>query len=457
MSRLAPQNNERTLWAGILLLLAPLLFVLIPYAFAAASGAPEAGLSGPAAWHSAAQSVYCEDGRTPVTTVLLAQLLIVGGAVIAANVAGERLGALAALLRRQGWLLFSFLLLIAAPFIIAMNTDSSVCSRGRAFFWESILIDIFILAILALSYNLLFGFGGIVSFGHAAFFGSGVYAIGLLMTHLAWPWWLATLGALLVGVIIALIMGFVGLRIRGLYFALFTLAFAEVLYLLAGNRIMANITGAEDGFTFSVPDWLNTTTNRLFFYYLTLLLLVGAFLLIRRLMQSPTGRVLHALRDNEERAQMLGYNTFHFKLIAILVSGVLATGAGVLRGIALKGASPNVLSLDFTMEPLIMTLIGGMGTFLGPVVGAFALHLVEYFLRDSVLTLGSLQLDIGEYWTFILGLVFILSVMIFPQGIVGTWRIKRLHTLEGWLKLLRLRPVRAEEEALGEISKQRAD
>src|SRR5690606_14248067 len=212
-----------------------------------------------------------------------------------------------------------------------------------------------ILAILAISYNLIFGFGGIVSFGHAAFFGTGAYAVGLLMTHLAWPWWLATIGALLLGVIIALIMGFVGLRIRGLYFSLFTLAFAEVLFLLAGNRIMVNITGAEDGFTFQVPDFLNVTTNRLFFYYMTLVLLALAFLLVRRLMGSPTGRALHAMRDNEDRAQMIGFNTFYFKLIVIIIAGVMATGAGVLRGLMFKGASPNVLGLDFTMEPLLMT------------------------------------------------------------------------------------------------------
>lgn len=457
MTRVAIQGQGRSPRLGRLFFLLPLLFVLIPYAFAALSGTAEAGLSGPAAWHSAAQSVYCGDGRTVVTTILLLELVVIAVAVIAANLSGARLGAVGAILRQDGWTMLFFLALVVAPFVIAWNTDSSVCTRGRAFFWESILIDMFILAILALSYNLMFGFGGIVSFGHAAFFGTGVYAVGLLMLHLAWPWWLATLAALMLGVLIALIMGFVGLRIHGLYFALFTLAFAEVLYLLAGNRIMADITGAEDGFSFTVPDWLNTTTNRLFFYYMTLLLLVGAFLLIRRLMSSPTGRVLHALRDNEARAQVLGYNTFHFKLIAIVISGVMAAGAGVLRGLALKGASPNVLGLDFTMEPLLMTIIGGMGTFAGPVVGAFSLHLIEQFLRDNVLTLGSLQIDIGRYWTLILGAIFIISVMVFPQGIVGTWTNKRLNTRQGWLDLLRVGRKTSAEEALQPSGRDAAD
>ena len=332
------------------------------------------------------------------------------------------LGPISAAIKENGWHTLAVLVLVAVPFLIAWGTDSSVCTRGKAFFWESIFVDVFILTILAISYNLLFGFSGIVSFGHAAFFGLGAYSVGLLMKFPNWPWWLAIIGALLIGVVIALVKGVVGLRIKGLYFALFTLAFAQVFFLLAGNRLLADITGAEDGFTFAVPDWLNAAKSRLFFYYLTLVVLVAAFLLVRRLMNSPTGRVLSALRDNESRAQMLGYNTFHFKLIAIVLAGLLATSAGILRGLALKGASPEVLGLDFTMTPLIMTIVGGQGTFAGPVIGAFSLHLIEESLRDFTLTLGDQQIKIGERWALILGVIFILSVMVFPYGIVGTWR-----------------------------------
>ncbi|MDQ4076021.1 MAG: branched-chain amino acid ABC transporter permease [Chloroflexota bacterium] len=397
-----------------------LILVLLPYGFAVVTGTADAEMSGLAAMQSAAESVYCVAGLTPVTIILLAELGLLAALVVGAQVAGTRLGAVGAALREHGWLLLGVMLLITVPFIIGWHTETSICTRGRAFFWESIFIDVYILAILAISYNLLFGFSGIVSFGHAAFFGMGAYTVGLLMLHLEWPWWLATGAALLVGVLIALIKGGVGLRIRGLYFALFTLAFAEILFLLAGNRIMVNITGAEDGFTFQVPDFLNITQNRVFFYYMTLAALVISYLLVRRLMNSPTGRVLYAIRDNEERAQMLGYNTFHFKLIAIVTAGILASGAGVLRGFALKGASPNVLGLDFTMTPLLMTIIGGQGTFFGPVVGAFLLRLLEQMLRDTVITLGTLEINIGERWALILGLVFVVIVIIFPYGIVGT-------------------------------------
>lgn len=406
--------------------------LLLPYGVALALGTPDAELTGLAALHSRAESVYCVDGLSPASLLLLAEILLLAGLRLAAEGMGERMGALGRLLRAHGWLLVGVLALVVAPFVIGWRTDSSVCERGKAFFWESVLIDVFILAILAISYNLLFGFSGIVSFGHAAFFGMGAYTVGLLMEHGGWPWWLAVLGALGVGVLLALLKGGVGLRIKGLYFALFTLALAEILFLLAGNRILVSLTGAEDGFTFDVPEFLNMTQNRVGFYYLTLALLVGAFLLVRRLMNSPTGRVLSAIRDNEGRAQMLGYDTFRFKLLAIIVAGLLATGAGVLRGLSLKGASPNVLGLDFTMMPLLMTIIGGQGTFLGPVVGAFLLRLLEQALRDTVLTVGGVEMNLGERWSLILGVVFIGIVLLFPQGIVGTvqgrwqgWRLRR--------------------------------
>ncbi len=389
-----------------------LLMLLLPYLVAGATGIPEAGLTGFAAFHSAAESVYCADGWTMVTGILLVEVVLV----------------------TVGWLIWrktvplaavALLAMVAIPFVIGWQTDSSACTRGRAFFWESIFIEVYILAILAVSYNLLFGFSGIVSFGHAAFFGTGAYLVGILMEHQGMPWWAAVIVTLTVGVLIALIKGGVGLRIKGLYFALFTLAFAEIIFLLAGNRLLVEITGAEDGFTFDVPDFLNLTTNRLFFYYMTPALLVFAYLLVQRIMQSPTGKVLTALRDNEQRAETLGYNTFQFKIFALVVAGLLATGAGILRGIALKGASPNVLGLDFTMTPLLMTIIGGQGTMAGPVVGAFLLRLLEQLLRDTVIDIGGTEINIGERWSLILGLFFIVVVMIFPQGIVGAFRRRR--------------------------------
>ncbi|MCL4871927.1 MAG: branched-chain amino acid ABC transporter permease [Anaerolineae bacterium] len=418
----APLSPRSWLWPLLLVGL-----VLIAYLYAAATGTPKAELTGLARLHSAAESVYCERGLNPVGRLLLIEIGLVAAAVVITQLWGQRWGRWGASLQLNGWYWLSFLMLIAMPFMLAWRTESSVCVRGRAFFWESILVELFIFAILAISYNLMFGFTGIVSFGHAAFFGLGAYTVGLTMLHWQWPWFLAVAAALLVGVLVALIKGFVGLRIKGLYFALFTLAFAEIFFILFANRIMVKITGAEDGFTFPVPSWLNFTTNRFFFYYLTLLTLAACFFLVFRLMNSPTGRVLRAIQNNEERAQMLGFNTFHYKLLVIVLAGVMAAAAGILRGIAFKGASPNVLGVGFTITPLLMTIIGGMGTFSGPVIGAFTLRLIEELLRDTVITIGDTPINIGERWSLILGLVFILSVMVFPYGIVGTWQSSRLR------------------------------
>jgi|GEM_PF-90932 len=401
-------------------------FGLLPYFIAAFTGAPEAGKTGLEAWHSAAEASFCAVGPSSFVGWQMGGLGLLLALTVIAHWRTQWLGPLGATFKETGGYLLAVAALIALPFIIAAFTESSACVRGRAFFWQAIYIDVFILAILAISYNLMFGFAGVVSFGHAAFFGMGAYGVGLFMQHLGWPWWAAVLASLALSILIALIKGFVGLRIKGLYFALFTLAFAQVFFILAGNRLLAPLTGAEDGFTFEVPEFLNLTRNRLFFYYLTLTLLVAAFLIVRRLMESPTGRVLLAVRDNESRAQMLGYNTFYFKLIAIVVAGLLANGAGILRGLALKGASPEVLGLDYTMTPLIMTLVGGQATFIGPVLGAFGLHLLEDTLRDTVIKVAGLEINIGERWALILGLIFILIVIVFPYGIVGTlqnaWR-----------------------------------
>ncbi len=421
--------KSANIWLPVIALL---LAILIPYSYAAMTGTADPEVSGIRAMHSAAESIYCEEGWTNVSTILAVEAAVLAAVVLLSFIVPPRFRGPLSGFKEYGGYLLALFALIAIPFFVAQRGEgTSVCTRGNAYFWESILIEVFILAILAISYNLMFGFAGVVSFGHALFFGMGAYSVGLLMLHLTWPWWAAIVTALLISVVLALIKGFVGLRIKGLYFALFTLAFAEVFFTLAGNRILVDITGAEDGFTFDVPDWLNLTKNRFLLYYVALLILVAAFVFVRRLINSPTGRVLHALRDNEERAQMLGYNTFHFKLIAIIGAGVLAGLAGVMRGIAFKGASPNLLGLDFTINPLLMVIIGGLGTFAGPVVGAFGLRLTEQFLRDTIITVGSTEINIGERWALILGVVFILSVIVFPQGIVGTWQLRSRDVKKG--------------------------
>ncbi len=322
--------------------------------------------------------------------------------------------------------------LLLMPHLVGWITgDSPFGVRGRpigqSIYWQGVLIEVFILVILAMSYNLIFGFTGVISFGHALFFGMGGYVLAIMMektglgVEIGLP--LGILLALLVTGLLGLLIGLVSLRLRGVYFAMFTLAIAE-MFAIYFSRLPA--TQAEDGFSIgALPTWLDPTRSRLTFYYLTLMLAVLTFAFIRRLINSPTGAVLLAIRENEDRARAIGYDTLRFKLLAIMLAGMLAALAGMLQVILNKKVGPEMLGIGYTVDPLLMTIIGGIGTFAGPVIGASGLHLSDRLLRDAVINIGGVQLDIGGNWTLILGIAFVVVVMIFPQGVVGTWRMRR--------------------------------
>lgn len=317
--------------------------------------------------------------------------------------------------------------LVIFPHLVGWMTGDSPFGvngrpRGQSVFWQSVLVEVFVLTILTMSYNLIFGFTGVISFGHALFFGLGGYIMGLTMERSG----LSAEAALLLGAVIGIVvcgilgflMGLVSLRLRGVYFAIFTLAIAEMVAIYIGRW---PVTNAEDGFPLAnVPELINPTRNRLTYYYLALLLVIVTFLFIRRLMNSPTGKVLLAIRENENRAQAIGYNTLMYKLLAITLAGMMASGAGMLHVILNKKVGPEILSVTYTVDPLLMTIIGGVGTFSGPIIGAAGLHLSErIFNREFVI--GPTSINIGENWSLILGIIFVVVVLVFPQGIVGTW------------------------------------
>lgn len=338
----------------------------------------------------------------------------------------------------SNWVLLIILFgLILFPHIVGWITGDSPNGvggrpRGESIFWQGLMIEAFILAILAMSYNLIFGFTGVISFGHALFFGMGGYVIATMLekTDLSSDTGLilGILGGLLVSGVLSLIIGLVSLRLRGVYFALFTLAVAEMFFIYFGRLAS---TGGEDGFTIGdMPDWLNSTRNRLTFYYVALLIAVLTFFFIRRLIYSPTGSVFLAIRENEDRAKTIGYNTLGYKLFAITLAGMLASSAGMLQTLFNKKVGPEMLSVGFTIEPLLHTIIGGIGTFTGPVIGAMGLHLADTQLRDAVITIGSTEINIGDSWQLLLGIIFIVVVIVFPLGIVGTlnrWWLNAKH------------------------------
>jgi branched-chain amino acid transport system permease protein len=353
-------------------------------------------------------------------------------------------------LRENGLYFLILIALIALPHLIGLATGSSpMVRRGEAFYWMSIIIEIFSVAILVMSYNLMFGFTGVVSFGHALFFGLGGYIVGMMLefteldSNLAF--FLGVLIVLAVCGIIGLVIGLVTLRLRGVYFAIFTLAVAEMVWIYFGRL---SLTGGDDGFALTnrLPVWIDPVQSRINLYYVALLLFALTFFIIRRLVKSPVGSVFMAIRENEERAQALGYDTLRYKLIAITVAGMMAGAAGIIHSILAKKVGPEVLGVSYTVDALLMTIIGGVGTFTGPVLGAAGLELADTFVRRAQFSIGSLTIDLSSSWTLILGFIFVLAVMVFPYGIVGTWNRLRLRIKEGRLRgnPLKSSPVRVE-------------
>ncbi|HRE48731.1 MAG TPA: branched-chain amino acid ABC transporter permease [Aggregatilineales bacterium] len=342
---------------------------------------------------------------------------------------------------RQDWLILGVIAaLILFPFVVAWLTNSNPLGvlrgeryimRGESVRWQSVLIEIYILAILAMSYNLLFGFTGVISFGHALFFGVGSYSVGIALQYLSLPpdvgLLVGVVGAIVFNILLGLFVGLVSLRLRGVYFAIFTLAIAEMFFVFFGRL---ELTRAEDGFALNaVPAWIDPAQSRLTLYFVTLALAAGVFVFIRRLIFSPTGAVFQAIRENEDRTRVIGYNTLTYKLMAITLSAVLAGVAGVLQAVLNKKVGPELLSVGYTVDPLLMTIIGGIGSFTGPIIGATGLHLLEILLRDAVISipLGAevLHIEIKAIWGLLLGAVFIAAVIVFPRGIVGTLRAWR--------------------------------
>ncbi|RME46033.1 MAG: branched-chain amino acid ABC transporter permease [Chloroflexi bacterium] len=332
----------------------------------------------------------------------------------------------AGVLRRWGIWLLVLLILVMLPFLLSWSTGAPI-GEGLPRFWQGLLVQVFILAVYAMSYDLLMGYTGILSFGHAMFFGTGAYVVGILMKHFTWSLPHALLAAIAVAVIQSLVIGVLSLRVKGVYFAMVTLAFAEVFFILSEATDFRQYTGAEDGLQgIPVPAWINPTDHRLRFYYLALAFAVLMYVLARRIVNSPTGRVMIAIRENEDRALILGYNTFLYKLIAMVVAGVFAALAGVLSALWNFGASPSLLSVDRTIDALLMTIIGGVGTLVGPMLGAGVLELLGYWLNRVF----------GPRWPLAFGLVYVLIVLFLPYGIVGTWRQRSFAWRRGWQELL---------------------
>lgn len=307
---------------------------------------------------------------------------------------------MAAWLRQQGWLVAAGVGLALFPLL---GPASHVLLKA---------IEVFVFAVYALSYDLLMGVTGIVSFGHALFFGAGIYALALMVSRAHLPLWLALPGIIVFCALLAALIGSLSLRVRGHFFAMITLAFAELGHIVAQKWY--KLTGGDDGMTIVLP---RIFQNRLLGYYLALIFMVAAYVFLRRLVQSPTGRVLVAIRENEFRAGALGYHVTMYKVAAFSISGVLAGLAGATYGmVGPRFVSPELLTADLTIQALLMTIIGGVGTLTGPMLGAGVVRLLSTYLAG----LRSVH-PIFARWPLLFGLVYIAIVLLLPRGIVGTY------------------------------------
>ncbi|UHA75875.1 branched-chain amino acid ABC transporter permease [Paenibacillus sp. 481] len=310
------------------------------------------------------------------------------------------------------------LILIALPFV----------HDSRSFL--ILMTQIFVMAVFAMSYDILLGYTGIVSFGHCMFFGVGAYTTGVFMDMAG-----ASMGMLVLSVVVGIVLaallsyvvGMLSLRLKSHFYAMLTLAFSGLFLVLAEK--WRTVTRGNDGFTFPIPAVLK---DRAVLYFTALAVMVLVYVLLRRFTKSPVGKVLQAIRENEQRAESLGYEIVHYKVIASIVAGAAASISGSLYVVALRFVNTTVFSMDMTLNALLMTIIGGVGTLFGAILGASFIQWAHFGLTE----LAKFH-PIFERWIIFFGLLYIVVVLVFPAGIVGTlrnwWNLRRAKKQQGML------------------------
>jgi branched-chain amino acid transport system permease protein len=322
--------------------------------------------------------------------------------------------------------------LVLAPFLFpgakAINVAAKTC----------------VMILLVASYDLLLGYAGVVSFAHVMFFGVGAYGVGLMLYALGASWGAIVLGlvaAAAVSLALALAIGLFSLRVQSIFFAMVTLAVAYAFNVLASQ--LSWLTGGEDGRSFKVPEALQpgftlipgkifgvAITGKILTYYLVVAVVAVAFLALLRVVNSPFGRVLQAIRENPFRAEALGYRTVFHRTLATCISALGATLAGALFALWLRYVGPDTaLSFSIQVDVLVMVVVGGMGSLYGAIIGAALFVFAESYLQDVMAGLSRAAADASlpllpalfhpDRWLLWLGLAFVLAVYFAPTGIVG--------------------------------------
>jgi branched-chain amino acid transport system permease protein len=336
------------------------------------------------------------------------------------------------------------LCLMFAPFLFPDVRAQEVAAR----------ICIFI--VLVASYDLLIGYTGIVSFAHTMFFGLGAYGAAIALKTMGAGFDAILLGGslgVLAALVLAVLIGLLSLRVKAIFFAMITLAAASVMMVLASQ--FSEFTGGEDGMTYTIPRFFSPAqtliegedgralrlfgvafNGRLALYYFVFLTSLVLFLLMLRIVASPLGTVLEAIRENEMRAEAIGYRVVAYRTAIFCIAAVIAALAGVVRAVWLRYTGPDVaLSFDIMLDILLMVVIGGMGTMMGAVIGVVIMTLAQFYLKDLMAAGAASVADVPllpdllnpDRWLLWLGVVFILLVYFFPAGIAGTLMGKGGH------------------------------
>ncbi|HXJ79547.1 MAG TPA: branched-chain amino acid ABC transporter permease [Candidatus Methylomirabilis sp.] len=280
-------------------------------------------------------------------------------------------------------------------------------------FWRRFVTEILIWGLLAMSSDILIGYTGMISFGHSAFFGLGMYGAAAALLAVAPPnLALALVSGLVGAAIVAAFVAYFATRLRDIYFSITTLVFSQIFYVIIFT--WTDVTGGENGLTFSrpnfgLPGWFSIPFTSDSLHWFVLAVVTGSYLVLRRITQSPFGMVLQAIRENEPRTRAIGYPVERYKIVAVMLSGLFAGLAGVLYALQNKFAAPDFVFLVISAETVIYNVMGGVGTLVGPIAGA------AFFL----LLREGLSRFLTEYYLIPVGLIFTAMVIFVPQGLLG--------------------------------------
>jgi branched-chain amino acid transport system permease protein len=343
-------------------------------------------------------------------------------------------------LPKSRWLAAALILIVlalaVAPFLFPGSKALGVAAKMLVFI------------LLVASYDLLLGYTGIVSFAHTMFFGIGAYGVAIASTRLGEGLVAVLVGvglALVVSLALSLVIGLFSLRVKAIFYAMITLAVAAGFQTLASQ--LSDFTGGEDGLTFRNPTWLApsfepfenpvlgvTIDGKIVCYYMLLVVVALGFLALLRIVNSPFGRVLQAIRENDFRAEAIGYRTVIYRTLSNVLSALFATIAGALLALWLRYTGPDTtLSFEVMLDVLLIVVIGGMGTLYGAIVGSVIFLFAQSYLQDLLKLAGDALSGVplassllsADRWLLWLGVLFVLSVYHFPSGIVGRLRAGR--------------------------------